>query len=62
MVRADVFVVDEEAMPEPRILAAFTSVSAAEHFVAALEKHQAAKVHRGGFGIDAPEHKINGRA
>lgn len=55
MKKKQVHVIDEEAMPQPSIIASFSSIQQAENYIASLEVAQKAKVLRGGFGIDAPE-------
>ena len=59
MTKSDVHVVDEECASRPRILASFETVAAAEAYIGRLEITQPDKVRRGGFGIDAPEEKVN---
>lgn len=49
-----VFVIDEESNPIRKI-ARFHTIVEAEDFIAKLEESDPEKVHRGGFGIDAPE-------
>jgi hypothetical protein len=53
----DCHVVDEEN--HLATLGSFTSVAECEEHIAKLEVLDPDKVHRGGFGIDAPEHKTN---
>lgn len=52
----NVHVVDEE-LAEPAIIASFDTVAQAEDYIAELPDLD--KVERGGYGIDAPENKIN---
>lgn len=55
----DCYVIDEGAEGGPKTIASFETVKDAEDYIAELEKSQPDKVHRGGFGIDAPEEKVN---
>lgn len=51
-------VIDEEGVDFPK-LASFETVAECEAYITDLEKVQPDKVHRGGFGIDTPEEKVN---
>lgn len=53
----DCHVIDEEQ--DHRKVASFGSVAECEQFIAMREKVEPSKVHRGGYGIDAPEDKTN---
>jgi hypothetical protein len=52
----DCHVIDEGTLSK---LASFATVRECEEFIGQLEKVQPHKVRRGGFGIDAPDHKVN---
>lgn len=57
----DCHVIDEEAPEYPKI-ASFETVAECEGYIIGLfnsSPEERAKVERGGFGIDAPEHKTN---
>ena len=53
----DCLVVDEE--DDAKIIASFDNVTECEAYIIGLAQTQWAKVTRGGFGIDAPEEKVN---
>lgn len=54
-----VALIDEESKPNPTIIELFDSIIEAEQWIANYENIDASKVHRGGFGIDAPEEFFN---
>lgn len=53
----DCHVIDEEN--DHKIVASFDCVVLCEAYIIGLAQSEWAKVHRGGFGIDAPELKVN---
>jgi hypothetical protein len=54
-----VCIVDEENNNGPLVLKRFDTIAEAENWIAEQEKIDPDKVHRGGFGIDAPEEMLN---
>lgn len=52
-------VIDEEDNNGPFIIASFYTVKEAEDFIEEQNTIDPDKVHRGGFGIDAPEELVN---
>jgi hypothetical protein len=50
-----VSIVDEESKPTPTVIKKVSSIKEAEQWIAEQESIDPQKVHRGGYGIDAPE-------
>lgn len=59
MTKKNCHVIDEEKKDGCRIIHSFATVAECESKIAEIEKTEPEKVHRGGFGIDAPEAKVN---
>jgi hypothetical protein len=61
--RKQVTITDEESATKPgdrlRVVARFNTVKEAEDWIAEREKIDPDKVHRGGYGINAPEKMVN---
>lgn len=53
-----VAIVDEEHDGGPKVVARTTTLREAENWIAEREKSEPEKVHRGGYGIDAPEEVV----
>jgi hypothetical protein len=59
MKKLPVALVDEESKPNPTVIGRFSTIDEAVEEINRLEKTQPEKVHRGGFGIDAPEEMLS---
>lgn len=57
--KKQVAVVDNDTF---KVIARLATIAEAEAFVHGLSINDPAKVYRGGYGIDAPEEMINGKA
>jgi hypothetical protein len=54
-----VCVVDEETKPNPTVINRFSTIEEATQWIEDQIRINPDKVHRGGYGIDAPEEMIN---